>query len=217
LKIQVGQSQRPEKTVKCDKAVHRRLPYAKVRIMPPQIAPLKPACDCRHPLAELVRLAVGAVLLVVMVQAFFVLGLVPPVVVAGDSMAPTLPPGERMWIDRTAYWWRAPARGDVVVLPCPTRPSERCVKRVVGLPGESVQIIDGQLLINGQPKRLAMIDQLGPKPGLQFGTSPEYQLADNELFLLGDNAATSQDSRTWEPPGVRRDRLLGRVLGAPPK
>lgn len=183
--------------------------------MPGNFASEKPACDLGHPLAELARWAVGAVLLVVMVQAFFVLGLVPPVVVAGDSMAPTLPPGQRMWIDRTAYWWRAPARGDVVVLPCPSRPSELCVKRVVGLPGERVQIIDGQLLVNGQPIPFAMIDQLGPKPGLQFGTSPEYQLADDELFLLGDNAATSQDSRTWEPPGVQCDRLLGRVLAAP--
>jgi type IV secretory pathway protease TraF len=80
-----------------------------------------------------------------------------------------------------------------------------------------VQIIDGQLLINGQPMTFATIDQLGPKPGLQLGISPEYQLAHDELFLLGDNAATSQDSRTWEPPGVRRDRLLGRVLGTPSK
>jgi signal peptidase I len=124
-----------------------------------------------------------------------------------------LPPGQRMWIDRTAYWWRAPARGDVVVLPCPTHPTELCVKRVVGLPGERVQIINGQFLINRQPKSFAMIDQLGPKPGLHIGTSPEYQLANDELFLLGDNAATSQDSRTWEPPGVSQKKLLGRVLG----
>jgi len=97
----------------------------------------------------------------------------------------------------------------VVVLCCPDDASTYCVKRIVGLPGETVEIRDGQLWIDGQAFSSIECEPYSFAP---IGTPAQYPLAAGEYFLLGDNLAESLDSRTWQPPGVPLKLFMGKVL-----
>ena len=104
------------------------------------------------------------------------------------SMYPTLAPGEYVLCDRFAYRKRAPARGDVV-LARGLAGGATVVKRVVGVPGDRVELDSGALVVNGTPARESAIpDECGSWP-----------LGDDEWFLLGDAMDLSTDSRTFGP------------------
>ncbi len=98
-----------------------------------------------------VQLAVGTVLLALVLRTWLVMGLVEPVTVAGSSMAPALRGGDHLWIDRTRFDTRRPRRGEVAVLRNPHDGSQLCVKRIVGLPGETVELVTGDVWIDGRP------------------------------------------------------------------
>ena len=118
--------------------------------------------------------------------------------------------GDRLLVDRTAYTLRGPRRWEVVVFRSPND-GQLCVKRVAGLPGETVSFAGGELRINGRP---------APNP---LGTTYEVRSGDRlnrwhlnrrEYFVLGDNGAISDDSRSWlSGPGVDTELLVGRPLG----
>ena len=159
------------------------------------------------------RLAIGTLLLAIGLRTWLVMGIVAPVVVSGNSMAPTLEHGDPLWIDRTVFQRRLPQRWEVVVARNPTDGTELCVKRIVGLPGEIVSLRGGQILINGQ----AVSQPHEPQPFEQPGAarfswqSRQWQLGPNDYFLLGDNPPISLDSRLWGPVPGRF--LLGKPLG----
>ncbi len=122
--------------------------------------------------------------------------------------------GDRLFIDRTAFAFRAPQRWQVVVLHLPDNPQELCVKRIVGLPGELISLQEGKICIQGKP--------IAPPHGIRYEIrygdnqklSSGWQLSPNEYFVLGDNAEISQDSRNWVAgPGIDAKMLLGRPLG----
>lgn len=160
------------------------------------------------------RVGVGAGIAVLLLQSFLVLGAIAPFRVEGDSMVPTLADGERILVDRTAYWFRSPARWQIVVLRCPHEPLTYCVKRIVGLPGERVQIRDGRVLVNGAVAEGAPDVRYGShrKPN---GDVMEYQLGQGEYFVLGDNSLRSIDSRMWGTSAVRRNAILGQARRFP--
>ena len=133
--------------------------------------------------------------------------------------------GDRLIIDRTAFQWRSPRRWEVVVFRNPEAADQLCVKRVLGLPGETVSFAHGELYINGQ---------LVPKPfqadyEVRYGDRPEHnsesaqtgghptafwRLGPDEFFVGGDNAALSDDSRNWlAGPGLDAKLLIGKPLG----
>jgi signal peptidase I len=132
-----------------------------------------------------------------------------PMLVKGDSMRPTLRPGQRIAV---APLVRPPARGDLVVLARPAGPRDlEVVKRVVGLPGERVRLGAGGLEVDGQAV---------PEPYLAAGPGPgelELRLGPAEYLVLGDHRAASTDGRDFGPVGA--DALLGRVRFAywPPR
>lgn len=164
-----------------------------------------------------VRLAVSCVILSLGIRTWVVMGLIDPVTVAGRSMAPTLSDGDHLWIDRTAFQRRAPRRWEVVIAINPTDGGELCVKRIVGLPGESIAIADGRILINGQPLS-NHDDSRKAATSTNFDTPwrvPQWHLAADEYFLLGDNSAVSLDSRVWGPVPARL--FIGKplLLGTP--
>ena len=140
-------------------------------------------------------------------------GLVRPVVVEGDSMTPALAAGKRVLVDRSFTVWRAPRRWELVALDCPITPGEWCVKRVVGLPGESVELRDEGVWIDGRPAELPpeIREVYYVKPGPP-GSTAEWTLGRDEYFLLGDNSRSSQDSRTWPQPGIGLSQIVGRVI-----
>lgn len=133
--------------------------------------------------------------------------------VKGSSMQDTLQTGQFLWVNKWAYRVGAPQRGDVVICHYPGRYMDRwkifrqCfVKRVVGLPGESISLAEGVVHINGQPLDEPYLSESHTR----FKPNREMQtLGPDEYFLLGDNRDRSNDSRRVGPI-CRRD-IIGRV------
>ncbi len=111
--------------------------------------------------------------------------------VHGFSMEPTLHDGQYIVVSKVVYMIHAPERGDVVVLRTPHNPGGNYfIKRIVGLPGEHIEIQDGKVLVNGMPLEEPYITE----PGLYSGT---WILGSDEYFVLGDNRRNSSDSHNW--------------------
>ena len=117
------------------------------------------------------------------------------------SMQPTLHEGERVIVDKISYLFRPPARGDIVVLDLQGEP-EDLIKRVVGLPGEAIEIKDGSVWIDGQP-----LDEPYAQPSL--GAIAARRLGPDEYFVMCDNRGNSKDSRIFGP--IRREDIVGRA------
>ena len=124
--------------------------------------------------------------------------------VRGQSMAPTLRPGDYVLVRACSVLTREPRRGDIVVV---ALADGRQVKRIVGLPGERVVFTAGMLLIDGDRLIEPYLRGLPPYLGL---ADAECSLAKDEYFVMGDNRAHSTDSRHGGP--VMRSRLEGRTL-----
>jgi signal peptidase I len=149
-------------------------------------------------LRELAQVVAPALLLALAVHLF----LAQATVVYGQSMEPNLSQFQRLIIDKLSYRLQSPARNDIVVISLPHM-NEMLVKRVVGLPGETVALLNGQVLINGEPV---------PEPfphDLAFQDMPPRRLGPLEYFVLGDNRSNSNDSRSFGP--IPRDYIVGRV------
>ena len=142
-----------------------------------------------------------------------------PYRIDGPSMSPALEDGDVVLVNRLAYLFGQPARGEVVIrkppAPSPAAepapgPKPDAVKRVAGLPGETVEIRDGALCASGVPAKLRPgpdepeVVRKGP-----YGRSP-VALGSDEYFLLGDASRISSDSRRWGP--ARREEIQGRVV-----
>ena len=122
--------------------------------------------------------------------------------------------GDRLLVDRTAFFVRPPRRWEVAVFHSPLDDGQLCVKRVVGLPGETVAICDGAIHIDGQRVAAPVGNSFAPRyednPRLRDGC----QLGPTEYFVLGDNATVSDDSRNWPTgPGLDEKLLVGRPIG----
>jgi signal peptidase I len=126
--------------------------------------------------------------------------------IIGDSMQPNFHDGEMILVDRVTYRFSEPKRGDVVVFHYPRAPQEDYIKRVIGLPGETVAISTGDVYINGNPISEPYID------GQRTTTyrNSEITLGADEYFVMGDNRGYSSDSRAWGP--LPRRYIIGRAL-----
>lgn len=129
-------------------------------------------------------------------------------VVSGRSMNPTLEDGDNLITDKISYRFRDPKRYDIVVFPLEDAGGKRnLIKRIIGLPGETVQIIDGEVYINGE----LLGEQYGAEKIEDPGAAKEpITLGADEYFVLGDNRNNSKDSRSIGP--ISRDRLIGRAF-----
>lgn len=128
---------------------------------------------------------------------------------AGDSMSPVLKNGDVVLINRIVYDARKPKRGEIIAFrPNGNENAHYCIKRVVGLPGETVQIKDGKVYIDGkvQKKNIYTSD-------LDFAGIAEKKLTlgETEYFVLGDNSAGSDDSRLADIGNVKREDIGGKV------
>lgn len=128
---------------------------------------------------------------------------------AGDSMSPVLKKGDVVLINRIVYDARKPKRGEIIAFrPNGNENAHYCIKRVVGLPGETVQIKDGKIYIDGkvQKKNVYTSD-------LDFAGIAEKKLTlgETEYFVLGDNSAGSDDSRLADIGNVKREDIGGKV------
>lgn len=129
--------------------------------------------------------------------------------VIGDSMEPALYNGQEILMNRIIYRLSTPKRGDVIVfLPNGNQNSHFYVKRVVGLPGEAVQIRDGRVYIDGLLlNEDDLLDEMAD-PGI---AQNELLLGQDEFFVLGDNRNSSEDSRSGNIGAVRKDTIVGKA------
>jgi len=130
-------------------------------------------------------------------------------VVSGSSMENTLSNGDNLIIDKISYRFRDPERFEVVVFPYKLDEKTFFIKRVIGLPGETVYIdAKGTIYINGEKLEESYGREVIANPGL---ASSEITLADDEYFVLGDNRNNSEDSRFDDVGNIKRSDLIGRA------
>ena len=124
--------------------------------------------------------------------------------VDGPSMQPTLHTNEYILVDKAEYYVHPPQRGDVVVFMAPITPPEAFVKRVIGIPGDTVQVSpDGTVTVDGVPLSEPYVADHIPE---QVGT---WKLASDQYFVMGDNRGDSTDSRFFGP--IARKSIIGKA------
>jgi len=131
-----------------------------------------------------------------------------PVKVEGTSMAPYLSDQERIFINKFTYQFGPIQRGDVVVFRYPLDPKKSFIKRVVGLPGETVEIRRGLVYVNGNPLR----ENYLPADEFDRESYSAVTLPADHFFVLGDRRRSSNDSRAWGP--VHRSFIYGKAVFA---
>lgn len=214
----------------------------------------EPPLNAKEELADFFKTAILAVVLALIIRSFFY----EPFNIPSGSMKPTLEIGDYLFVDKPAYgyskhsfpfslapingriWAKEPERGDVVVFKLPTNPRIDYIKRIVGLPGETVQVRDGRLYIDGEriPRTMeGLREDIAPFGGSEILTEYTetlpggimhkiYEVSDREVlddtavykvpeghyFLMGDNRDNSQDSRVSEVVGfVPFENIVGRA------
>lgn len=123
--------------------------------------------------------------------------------VEGGSMEPSLHNGEFVVINRLAYRWGNPERGEIIVFRFPLDPDRRFIKRIIGLPGDSIMVQDGQVFVN---------DILLDEP--YVNAAPRYEgtwtVESQNVFVLGDNRNNSSDSQNWG--SLRTEEIIGKAI-----
>lgn len=154
---------------------------------------------------EIARFSIIALLIVIPIRLF----IAQPFIVSGASMADTFHTGEYLIVDQLTYHLEAPARGDVVIFRYPKDPSKFFIKRVIGLPGETVTIEDSTVTITNETNPNGLVlDEPYIKSMRTTGRTEEV-LGEREYFVMGDNRDESSDSRAW---GVlQEERIIGRA------
>ena len=141
---------------------------------------------------------------VLVVTAVFVFGyILLPVRLQGISMLPTYRDGMLNFANRAAFWWREPARGDIVAIRM-AGPRVLYVKRIVGLPRERVEIAMGVVIVDGVPLVEPAVVYKAP------WNLPAFTLGDNEYLVIGDNRVMAMENHDFGR--ATRDRILGKML-----
>jgi len=159
-----------------------------------------------HPFTEIVRFSIIAILIVIPIRMF----IAQPFIVSGASMDDTFHSGQYLIVDQVSYYFEPPARGDVVVFRYPRDPSKFFIKRVIGVPGDTVNITNSAVTITNEDHPDGFVlDE--PYITSMTPTSPlTEELGEREYFVMGDNRDQSSDSRSW---GVlQEERIIGRAL-----
>ncbi|NLZ83923.1 MAG: signal peptidase I [Clostridiales bacterium] len=122
------------------------------------------------------------------------------------SMEDTILIGDKVFTQKVTYWFKDPERGDIVVFPYPDDEETDYIKRIMGLPGETIEGIDGLVYIDGEP-----LDESYVKEKLKRDFGP-YIVPENHYFMMGDNRNDSNDSRYWDNTFLNRDKIIGKAL-----
>ena len=129
--------------------------------------------------------------------------------VQGSSMETTLSDGDNLIVDKISYRFRDPKRFEIIVFPYQYKENTYYIKRIIGLPGEKIQIKDGYVYINDE----LLEEEYGAEVMSQAGIAAEpIELGDDEYFVLGDNRNHSADSRDPSVGVLTRKQLMGRAF-----
>jgi signal peptidase I len=194
-------------------------PTSQPTTAPAPEAPVSAAASIGRGIWELVQILVLALLMVMVIRNF-----IHNYRIDGISMEPNFHDGQFLIVNRFAYcpgihieipvinqslfdksWCvRTPNRGDVVIFQYPRDPSRDFIKRVIGLPGETLEVIAGQVYVNG----VLMSEPFGPNPG-SYNAAP-LTVGPDEVYVMGDNRNNSSDSHLWGP--LKLDNVIGKAL-----
>lgn len=153
---------------------------------------------------EYLKMIIFVVIVVLIVNNFLLINAKIP----SESMEQTIMTGDRVFGNRLAYLFEKPKRFDIVIFKYPDHEKELFIKRIVGLPGEIVEIKDGKVYIDGSEEPLD--DSFTPEKPL--GDYGPYVVPENSYFMLGDNRNYSKDSRFWNNPYVAEEKILGKAV-----
>jgi len=142
-----------------------------------------------------------------------------PFIVSGSSMEPNFRDGQYLIIDELSYHFHQPSRGDVIVMRYPRDPKQYYIKRVIGLPGEKIQIDNGKVTIFNEqsPEGVTLNESYLSNQGLSYphdtvlvGGNKTLTLTADQYFMMGDNRLASSDSRDWGP--LPSEDIIGKVF-----
>ncbi len=132
-------------------------------------------------------------------------------VVPTGSMLSTIQEGDRIIASRLAYVNNDPERYDIILFKFPDDESQIYVKRVIGLPGETVQIVNGVVYVTKTDGKTIKLDDSFVTTGTPYGDFGPYVVPENCYFMLGDNRNNSKDSRYWQHTFVNKSKIIGKV------
>lgn len=181
-----------------------RTPAPHVITTPEEAAAIPPQSE--HPLVEIFRFTLIALIIVIPIRLF----IAQPFIVSGASMENTFQSGQYLIVDQVSYKLHNPNRGDVIVFRYPKDPSKFFIKRVIGLPGETVTIKGETVTITNEanPNGFTLDEPYIKSMRNQSDTTET--LGEREYFVMGDNRDQSSDSRVW---GVlQEERIIGRAF-----
>jgi signal peptidase I len=157
------------------------------------------------PYAQL-RLWLRDLAIAVILAVFVIIFLYQPVKVEGTSMLPELQDQERIFINKFVYRLEPIERGDIVVFHYPPDPSKSFIKRVIGVAGDRIRIVEGEVYLNGQP----LSESYVPAEYLDRLSMPELTVPPDSYFVLGDHRSMSNDSRQFGP--VEGQYIYGKAV-----
>jgi len=155
---------------------------------------------------EVAKIVVIALVIVVPIRYF----LFQPFFVKGQSMEPNFEDGDYLIVDEISYRLHDPQRGDVVVFKYPYNLSQRYIKRIIGLPGETIEIKDGEIIIINDKGNQILDESKYLSSSLQTWGNETFNVGQREYFVLGDNRSVSADSRSWGL--LPRSDIIGKVV-----
>ncbi|HMA78330.1 MAG TPA: signal peptidase I [Candidatus Paceibacterota bacterium] len=173
---------------------------------PSPVTPTPTENTSEHPFLEIVRFALLAIIIVLPIRMF----VAQPFIVSGASMDDTFHNGEYLIVDQLTYQFESPERGEVVVFRYPGDPKKFFIKRVIGVPGDTLTI-DGDAVTIQNDEHPTGSRLQEPYIATMSGSGRIVeQLGEGEYFVMGDNRDYSSDSRAW---GIlTEDRIIGRAF-----
>jgi signal peptidase I len=162
--------------------------------VPAAIAPRR-----KQSAVDLISMWLGNLVVSLLTAAFVVIFLYQPVKVEGTSMLPGLEDQERIFVNRFVYRLEPISRGDVIVFRYPRDISKSYIKRVIGVAGDRIHIVDGIVYVNGEP----LSEDYVPQQYADWRSVPEMTVPQGSFFMMGDHRNMSSDSRDFGPVAQR--------------
>lgn len=153
---------------------------------------------------ETIKFAVIAFIIVWPIRAF----VAQPFIVSGSSMVPTFENSQYLIVDQISYRFEEPKRGDVVIFRYPNDPSKFFIKRIIGLPGETININGSKVTVTTKEGEDLTLDE--PYVANESQNKIKTEVGENEYFVMGDNRAASSDSRYWG--NLNESYIVGKAL-----
>ena len=157
----------------------------------------------KESLWDLIKFALILILIIVPFRMF----VAQPFIVNGASMDPTFHEGDYLIVDELSYLLREPKRGEVIIFNNPANETQYFIKRVIGLPGETVQVQGNQVKVLDGEEQIVLDE---PYLGSNGDRTKTLTLGEDEFFVMGDNRQVSYDSRMWGP--LKEDKVRGRAF-----